>query len=373
MKIEKDILQRYASGQCTAEECRLVEAWFADVDSGISITDDKLDAMVARLDKKIKPESNRPNMLIWVGLAAAVVCVFIGVSIFRKSSSVGQDEQLFANIADIKAPTTAHAFLILEDKSEYSLDEIKTGDTLKANGFQLTRLVSGELQYVDVNAKKMIGYHTLRTKSGGNICLKLSDGSSVWVNANSEIQYPVQFATTREVKLSGEAYFEIAKVVQGKERVPFYVRGDKQTVKVLGTKFDADFGKRNLVALLEGKVALSNAGSPLESKEVGLDAVVMQPSQVYIGGKLVTDDHISRYIDWKEGYFDVDGENLGGFSQKLSDWYGVKVEVAGDLVTQLLFGRIDRNQDLAEVLEIVAHSLPIRYTLKDNKVMIVPK
>lgn len=373
MKIEKDILKRYASGQCTTEESNLVEAWFEDLEAENSVTDDRLDEIVARLDNKIKPGPNRLNTMIWAGLAAAVVCVFIGVGVFRKGSSADPTEQLFVDIADIKAPTGAHATLVLEDQSEYSLDEVKAGDTLKANGYQLTRLTSGALQYVDVHGAKTNLYHTLRTRSGGNVCLKLADGSSVWVNANSELNYPVQFAATREVRLSGEAYFEIAKLVQANERVPFYVRGDKQTIKVLGTKFDADFGKGNLIALLEGKVALSNTGSALESKESGPNAVLMQPGHVYSGNKLVVDPHIERYIDWKEGYFDVEGTTLGEFSHKLSDWYGVQVEVANKLAMQSLFGRIDRKKDLVEVLDIVAQTFPIRYALKNNKVMIAPK
>lgn len=371
MKIKKDILERYASGKCTVEESDLVEAWFEEIDTGNNVSDEQLEAMVARLDKKIVPKkSKNPNIVVWGGLIAASLCAVIGLVLYRNTAEPPAQANVIAHISDIKAPTVSNASLILEDQTNYNLDEVKIGDTLHASGYALTRSNTGKLQYVDMMATGKVQYHTLRTRAGGNIALELPDGSSVWVNANSEIRYPVRFAATREVELSGEAYFEVAKIQQGTASVPFFVRGERQTIQVLGTKFNVNFGDDNLVALLEGKVALSNKGSLLATKEPAHQAVVMQPGQVYVGNKLLTDPNIDRYIDWKEGYFDVEGMSLGEFSKKLSDWYGVQVDVASGLQGRPLFGRINRHKDLVDVLDIVAKAFPIRYMLKDNKVMI---
>ncbi|MEH6305817.1 FecR domain-containing protein [Olivibacter sp. CPCC 100613] len=372
MKIEKDILQRYASGQCTMEESNLVEAWFEEVESNASISDEKLDAIVARLDKKIVPKTKKPDRIIWTTLAAACLCAVVGIVMYQYTTEPLAQVNVIADISDIKAPTTSQAFLVLEDQKAYNLDDVKVGDTLRASGYALARAEDGEFQYVDMRETGEAPYHTLRTKAGRGVSIKLSDGSSVWVNANSEIRYPVRFAAVREVKLSGEAYFEVAKTGQGKEAAPFLVRGDRQTIQVFGTKFNANY-QDNSIALLEGKIALSNQGSSLESKTLVPQAVVMQPGQVYVGEKLVSDPNIDRYIDWKEGYFDVEGMSLGEFSKELSNWYGVEVEVAAELQNKLLLGHINRQKDLVDVLDIVAKVFPIRYMLKDNKVMITER
>lgn len=372
MKIEKDILQRYASGQCTVEESDLVEAWFEEVDSDTRISDEMLDAMVARLDKKIVPNSGKSDRMIWTSLAAACLCAVIGFVIYRYSAGPSSQVHAIADISDIKAPTTSQAFLLLQDNKSYNLDNVQVGDTLRAEGYALTRSATGELQYVDMLETAQAAYHTLRTKSGRGVSIKLSDGSSVWLNANSEIRYPVRFAAVREVKLSGEAYFEVAKAAQGNVSTPFFVRGDRQTIQVFGTKFNANY-QDNSIALLAGKIALSNQGSALESKESVPQAVLMQPGQVYIDGKLVSDPNIGRHIDWKEGYFDVEGISLGEFSKELSNWYGIDIEVADELKDKLLLGHINRQKDLVDVLDIVAKAFPISYKLENNKVMITER
>ena len=65
----------------------------------------------------------------------------------------------------------------------------------------------------------------------------LSDGTRVWLNADSKLKYPVTFGNDkREVELEGEGYFKVTK----DERKPFRVVVKKQTVEVLGTEFNVD-------------------------------------------------------------------------------------------------------------------------------------
>ncbi|OOG19722.1 hypothetical protein BWD42_07410 [Sphingobacterium sp. CZ-UAM] len=370
MKIEKDILQRYSDGQCSPEEQAFVEAWFNEYDNN-TFSEAELDRRVNALDKRIMPRQNKPPFFIWTGIAAAaIVTLVLGISIFRQSNLGDAELEQFTDINAIKAPTGAHAFLVLEDQSEYNLDQLQPGDTLRAKAYQLTRDQHGELRYIAGIATATPVYHRLLTKSGGNVNLRLADGSKVWLNAYSEIKYPVQFSVRREVALQGEAYFEIASLMQGTAKVPFFVRGDQQTIQVLGTKFNASFKTDSKIALLEGKVALANAGSALESKIEPVAQLQMQPNQVYDGHTLSTVDNITAYIDWKEGYFNLQNLTLGELAPKLTDWYGVQVHVSPDLTTRQLSGEVDRKKTLVEILTLIAKVYPIHYELKNNTVLI---
>ncbi|MDF2514910.1 MAG: hypothetical protein K0R59_206 [Sphingobacterium sp.] len=371
MKIEKDILQRYSNGKCSEEEKQLVEAWFNDFDNGQSFSDAQLDSMVASLDDKVRPGSRRSSVVLWMGITAAAVITFVvGINIFRYTSTVDSPLGTFTDVNAIKAPTTAHASLILEDQSEYDLDKLQSGDTLKAQKYLMTRLENGELKYIHIASTSVPVYHKLRTKSGGNVSLQFEDGSRIWLNAYSEVTYPTQFAARREVALEGEGYFEIASIYHGKEKQPFLVRGQKETIQVLGTKFNANFKNGNQVALLEGKVALSNQGSSLATKTEGSAKVVMQPNQVFGDGKLITVEHIEKYIDWKDGLFNLEDLTLGQFVTKLSDWYGVAIQLAPELKDRQLYGEVSRKKNLVDVLDLVAKVYPIRYELKNNVVII---
>jgi len=109
-----------------------------------------------------------------------------------------------------------------------------------------------------------VKYNTLEVPRGGEYFIQLSDSSKVWINSESKLKYPIQFAgDLRTVELSGEAYFE---VITDSDR-PFQVISDGQLVEVLGTKFNISSYKEDQLiytTLLEGKVQVSSLENPEE-------------------------------------------------------------------------------------------------------------
>ncbi|MDR2285315.1 MAG: FecR family protein [Sphingobacterium sp.] len=373
MKIDNDILRRYTQGKCSSQERELVEQWFnqyyregAEEISGAEF----LEKMVS-LDARVRGGRVRPFSYWKWGVAAAILLV--GMFTILKFNFFRSEEVQFFALEDIKAPLSSNAIVVLEDNTEYSLDSIRVGDTLSAKGYLITKLSTGELHYINnTDDSDAVVYNTLKTKSGGIAYVKLSDGSLAWLNANSELVYPIDFKqNAREVQLKGEGYFEIAKVsADNGEHQPFFVRGDKQSIKVLGTKFNANFTETNTTALLEGRVAIADEGSKVgEYKDVQY-ATHISPNQVYQNGKVRTIENIEKYIDWKEGYFDLNGLTLYDLGTKLSNWYGVDIVVGAGLDKHRLFGSINRGKDLKELLGLVAQTAPIEFNLNNNKVYI---
>ena len=106
-----------------------------------------------------------------------------------------------------------------------------------------------------------VTYNTLSTPRGGQYQLVLPDGSKVWLNASSSLHFPTAFTgKNREVELTGEAYFEVAK---NKEK-PFHVKVNDMQVEVLGTHFNINaYEDENAIrtSLLEGSVKITKGAT----------------------------------------------------------------------------------------------------------------
>ncbi|WP_313533366.1 FecR family protein [Sphingobacterium athyrii] len=364
MKIDKDILHRYTKDQCTDAERELVETWFENEENDRSFDESEVDTVVALLDKKILKTSKVKTLVRWSSVAAAIV--IIGLIFFWYNQSSTPSMGKFASLDDIKAPNSSHAILVLEDDSEYPLDDIRHGDTLRVKGYAISRLASGELQYIKTAAVDKTPMHTLKTERGGLASVQLTDGTKIWINSGSQIKYPVGHSENREVYLIGEGYFEVNTVYEENQKTPFTVHGQGRDIQVLGTKFNADFTTKNRVALLEGKVTLKIGNNKVQP-------IIMTAGQLYENSKLITSNEIDRYIDWKEGYFDLRKLNIYDLGSELSNWYRISVQVDQGLPNKQLFGRINRNQDIKQVLEILEKVIPIHYEWKDNTLFINKK
>src|SRR6185503_833259 len=153
----------------------------------------------------------------------------------------------------------------------------------------------------DVNAS--LEYNTVEAPVGGQWQVILPDQSKVWLNALSSITYPTRFTGgERRVKISGEAYFEVAH----NKAMPFRVESLGQTVEVLGTHFNVmAYADERLIktTLLEGSVKISDHGK-MELLKPG------QQAQVSAANIKVTDDvDLEDVVAWKNGYFKFN-ENL---------------------------------------------------------------
>jgi transmembrane sensor len=208
-----------------------------------------------------------------------------------------------------------------------------------------------------------ITYNKVVAAFGTFSFLELPDGSKVWLNSGSTIQYPDQFSSdNRIVNLVGEAYFE----VHSDEAVPFLVNTPYFTVKATGTKFNVRAEKNfrsPSVTLIEGKVAVRKPGSTGSNDLIAY----LQPDQhmTYdtLSGryKIYTGDSYKHFA-WKDGKLVFRNDNISEVARRISLQYNVDIEIKGNAIKQYRYRATFENEPLGELLRLLKISSPIDYT-----------
>lgn len=204
-------------------------------------------------------------------------------------------------------------------------------------------------------------YITLETQPGSKLKTALPDGTEVWLNAGTRVQYPAKFTKrNREVILTGEAYFHVSSDL----RNPFYVRTNDGTIKVTGTKFNVSaFPDDNFssVVLEEGKVSYI----PANKKD---EPITLQPEEqvVYLkgSGSLIKEKtDIEKYTSWTEGKLIFRDDPLSEVIVRLQRWYNAEIILSdpGHLVGGLTFTMTVKNETLPQVLEYLSQAANLSF------------
>lgn len=205
--------------------------------------------------------------------------------------------------------------------------------------------------------------NTMQTPKGGQYKLTLADGTKVWLNAASGITYPTTFkGKTREVSISGEAYFEVAK----DKSKPFIVQAGTIKTEVLGTHFNAytyTDEKVKTITLLEGsvKVIAGNKHAILKPGEQAL--AVTENIDVNKSADL------EQVIAWKNGLFKFNRSAMPEVMQQLSRWYDVEVVYEGEIPDLKFAGKMQRSLNLSQVLEILER-MGVKFRIEGKKLIV---
>lgn len=201
---------------------------------------------------------------------------------------------------------------------------------------------------------------------GGEYSLVLSDGTRVWLNAETELTYPTVFGKgERKLMLKGEACFE---VVTDTAR-PFIVESFYNRVEVLGTRFNvsAYTGKSAVkTTLLRGKVKVSNRKGQL----------VLSPGEqaVCLEEEIEKCEVDARAVAaWVDGTFEFENMSLGEITDQLGRWYDVDFVFADQQLKAITFtGAATRYRELDFVLRMLEELARVRFQL-ENKTIRVSK
>lgn len=194
--------------------------------------------------------------------------------------------------------------------------------------------------------------------------ITLSDGSKVYLNAGSSLHYPKQFsATSRDVQLTGEAFFDIKSEADR----PFIVSTGSTQIKVLGTSFNVNQGENGklAVALVSGKVRVND--------EKG-NQVNLEPNEMLVmenGGKFYKTGFDSlEILGWKDKKLVFKKDTFISVKRKIENWYGVEIEVKGKMPKTWQYTGVYRDELLDNVLQGIFYTSGISYKIDGKKVTI---
>lgn len=290
----------------------------------------------------------------WLRAAAIIFVILTGAVSWWISGHHGNNEKepVATVLHHIDIPPGKNgAILKLADGREVVLDSLADGVVATQLGTKV-ELKNGSLVYDAV--KKDPGeilYNTMTTPKGRQFQLVLPDGTKVWLNAASSITYPASFTgDARRVKVSGEAYFEVAKM---KDR-PFHVTiNDMAEVKVLGTHFNINAYEQEQgikTTLLEGSIqtSLLDAGKSPEYLVLkpGQQAEITNDQKI----KLNESVNMDLVMAWKNGLFNFENASLEEVMRQLSRWYDIEVVYERGIPQMVFGGEMSRNVSLSGLL-----------------------
>ncbi|MDR0544618.1 MAG: FecR domain-containing protein [Odoribacteraceae bacterium] len=211
------------------------------------------------------------------------------------------------------------------------------------------------------------GMHLLSVPRGGEYVLTLSDGTSVYLNAETELIYPAAFPDScREVYLQGEAYFKVSKDA----RRPFAVHAGPARVEVTGTSFGVrayedepviqavlESGSVNLRAGDRAIALVPNTRGVYNKEEGTLETLPANPAY---------------FLGWKEGRLVYDNVRLEDILRDACRWYPFGVVFKRDSIRSLPFSlNMKRHGSVIEVLHLLEATGKIRFEYDDRTITIL--
>lgn len=303
------------------------------------------------IDKSRKNKSI--EILKWVALIAIPLTVF-SFLYFRDSET-----KVYQAMADIR-PGTSSAVLILSDGEKVTLGDKNAGDLIVKDNIKVE---SDTLKYENVTTEKIV-YNTIIIPRGGEFVLKLSDGTKIWLNAESELKYPVSFTgNERRVYLKGEAFFDVTK----NEKSPFKVVTNDHIISVLGTEFSirAYSDEKYITTTLEsGKVSI-DAGNRHAELLPG------QQSNVSNSEMSVKNVNTQLYTAWRNNKYVFDNQSLREILHTLSRWYDMDVNYDKyDLGNIRFTGELMKYTNVVDFLEKLETLEKVRFNINGKNVIV---
>ncbi|RQO74455.1 iron dicitrate transport regulator FecR [Pedobacter sp. KBW06] len=303
--------------------------------------------------------------LKWLPLAVAAVAalVILGVSLFFYSSQGNKVGQISKVIPEI-TPGKNIATLTLGNGKTILLSEIKTGLVVNPNELRYndgTKISMPDREKELSRHIEEIEWLTASTPRGGTYQVILSDGTRVWLNADSKLLFPSKFVgNNRIVTLIGEGYFEVTH----NKAKPFKVRTARQELEVLGTEFNVNAYADEMstkTTLITGSVKVNNNIFLQPGEQAMSDRGVLSVSRA----------DVEEVVAWKNGFFVFKDSNLMAVMRQLSRWYDLDVHFEGPVPNETFNGKVYRNMNLNDVLEVLSFS-KVKFDITGRRMTIYP-
>ncbi len=387
-----ELLAKKMSGEVSNDEEQQIQDWLKQSENNQLLYDSIINAtgisernkIIEELDtqkawtgykKRIVSAKKRRISYNILKYAAAILLPIIAATTFfivRNASEVVEQQVAHEKI-EIE-PGSRNAILVLNNGQNINLGGQKVLELKEQDGTEIVK------DYENLNYKKgqktslpsKIIKNTIIVPHGGEYNLTLSDGTKIYINSMSKLEFPVQFlGNTRDVELQGEACFFVEK----DPKHPFIVNVNGMKVEVLGTTFNVNAYNDNnqiVTTLVEGKVKVNFA-------EKNKESIVLAPSEqaTYDTQNKQVDVRkvdVNCYVQWINGLYTFRNVTLDEIMKTLSRWYDFNVVFESPELKEITFeGGLNKYEEIEPILDIIKETNKVNITVKGKDILFTKK
>lgn len=309
----------------------------------------------------LRNKSGQRKTLFLYSIAASVAILVVSSWLFFLNYNSKQPDSLLSAVELLKnVKGSGNVELVLSDEECIPIEESDISIQYAGKGEIKVNAKTVESGVIEKKESAGPAYNQLIVPVGKRSNLTFADGTQVWVNAGTRVVYPVEFEKDkREIFVDGEVFLQVSP----EKNRPFHVKTSDMEIAVLGTSFNVTAYKSDSVhsvVLVHGAVHVSGIGVSGQ-KLAPNDMYVKRNTEVQVKQVEVTD-----YVSWKDGAYTFRNEQLGFILQRLSRYYGVKIQADISVAMLHCSGKLDLKEDIARVLNGLAETAPICYTKAEN-------
>lgn len=319
--------------------------------------DESLLALLESLRKARNKNKRRYFLQIASSVAALIAIILISVYYLNPEKM----SEIPFSIEQARLTESTDILLLTKDTTYVLEDEVSMhSKTSLTNAIPIGEEVDFTLDKRKTEANHI---NKLVVPYGKRSFLLLADGSKVWVNSGTVVEFPTHFEENiRNIKVDGEIFIEVAEDKNKK----FIVSTSAFNVEVLGTTFDVSSYKgdnSSFVVLVDGKVTVNNNG----------ERTGISPNQQYIKTKKAVETNVvdvNDFVSWRLGWLQIKSHTLRELSIQLSRYYNINIQCDASIANRKASGKLRLFDNVEEVLKILSNNMNIKYELVGNKVII---
>lgn len=304
--------------------------------------------------------------------AAAIILVVISTVWWFSGQRKSNTQVAAVNRPAEVMPGGNKAILRLANGTTVVLDSLANGTIASQGSVMVIKSADGQLAYQPSSSNagsSSVQFNNISTPRGGQYQVQLADGSRVWLNAESSLEFPAAFTGgERRVKITGEAYFEITK---NKEK-PFIVQKGDVEVKVLGTHFNVnayDGDESMKITLIEGSVKITIPGKSALLRP-GQQAMLSSADMANYRMQIINNVDVDAVVAWKNGFFQFQNSSMKEVMGQISRWYDVDAAFNPEVHEGHYTGSIRRSSSLSQVLKMLEVAGDVHFSIVGKQIII---
>ena len=315
-----------------------------------------------RKEKMMRHRRVMRNIYRYAACLVLLLAVGGGIWFFNRN-----DEPVMVENKGVKEilPGGNKAIILLADGERVDVEWLADTNRYRVDGIEVES-EAGRIRYVE-KKQGAVEYNTIMIPRGGEYQVELSDGTKVWLNAETKLRIPTTFVgKERRVYLSGEAYFDVTK----NEKQPFVVETELGEVKVYGTEFNVKFypeEKELKATLVEGNIGFSSARVAELKLKPGYQLSLAEGSKT----PRVKQVKVYNEIAWKNRQFSFESERLESIMITLERWYNVKITFDDPSLKELKFsGTLNRYDKINTILRFFEEGVDVKFMVEDDVIKV---